>query len=188
MNDALALWTDVIVRKNFEKWHVGGLLEYCAIDKGEGMTHNEMILRPVVGYKPLSWMSLQMQVDFLYSCYDGFFMRYLPDVSFHLKKSDFRFSFRNRLQLTHQVSTGKVTPVIRTRAKVDYHIPESPVSVHLAAEPYWLKDFVKTRYYLGLDFKVSETISITADYIRYQHYRPGVLDQNVAYLILEIML
>jgi hypothetical protein len=86
------------------------------------------------------------------------------------------------------VSTGKLTPVIRTRAKVDYNIPSSPVSVHIAAEPYWLKDFVKTRYYLGADFRISDMLSITADYIRYQHYRPGTPDQNVAYLILYITL
>lgn len=187
-DDALALWGDVIVRKNFDKWHVGGLLEYCAIDTGQGMVHNEMIVRPIVGYNPLKWLRLQMQVDFLYSCFDGFFLRYLPDVSFHLKASDFSFSFRNRLQLTHQVSTGKITPVIRTRAKVDYNITDSPVSVHIAAEPYWLKDFVKTRYYLGADFKISEMLTITADYIRYRHYRPGTPDQNVAYLILYVTL
>ena len=78
--------------------------------------------------------------------------------------------------------------MMRTRAKVDYHIPKSPVSLHLAAEPYWLTDFVKTRYYLGADFKISDTLTLTADYIRYQHYRPGALDQNVAYLILTINL
>ena len=187
-DDALALWGDIIIRKDFNKWHVGGLLEYCSIDKGQGMVHNEMILRPIVGYNPLKWLRLQMQVDFLYSCFDGFFLRYLPDVSFHLKASDFSFSLRNRLQLTHHVSTGKLTPVIRTRAKVDYSIPSSPVSVHIAAEPYWLKDFVKTRYYLGADFRISDMLSITADYIRYQHYRPGTPDQNVAYLILYITL
>lgn len=184
--DALALWTDVIVRKDFDKWHIGGLLEYCAIDVGQGLVHNEMIVRPIVGYNPLRWLRVQMQVDFLYSCFDGFFLRYLPDVSFHLKASDFSFSFRNRLQLTHQVSTGKLTPVIRTRAKADYGIPGSPIAFHIAAEPYWLKDFVKTRYYLGVDYKISDKLSITADYIRYQHYRPGSPDQNVAYLILNV--
>lgn len=188
VEDATAIWTDFIVKKDFDKWHVGGLLEYCAIDTGQGMVHNEMIFRPIVGYNPLSWLRFQMQVDFLYSCFDGFFMRYLPDVSFHLKASDFRFSLRNRLQLTHQVSTGKVTPVIRTRAKVDYNIPKSPISFHVAAEPYWLRNFIKTRYYLGADVDVCENLSMTLDYIRYQHYLPGKPDQNVAYLTLYVKL
>lgn len=188
VEDATAIWTDFIVRKDFDKWHVGGLLEYCAIDTGHGMVHNEMLFRPIVGYNPLPWLRLQMQVDFLYSCFDGFFLRYLPDVSFHLKASDFRFSLRNRLQLAHQVSTGIVKPVIRTRAKIDYNIPKSPVSVHIAAEPYWLRDFIKTRYYLGADIDVCDNLSLTLDYIRYQHYQPGKPDQNVAYLTLYVML
>ena len=33
--DAFATWTDIIVRKDFDKWHVGGLLEYCTINKGQ---------------------------------------------------------------------------------------------------------------------------------------------------------
>ena len=187
-DDAVALWGDFIVRKDFDKWHVGGLLEYCSIDTGQGMVHNEMIIRPIVGYNPLKWLRLQMQVDFLYSCFDGFYLRYLPDVSFHLKASDFKFSLRNRLQLTHQVSTGKVTPVIRTRGKVDYSIPKTPFSLHVAAEPYWLKDFIKTRYYLGTDIDICDNFSVTLDYIRYQHYRPDKPHQNIAYLTLYVLL
>ena len=188
IEDANAIWTDFIVRKNFEKWHIGGLLEYCTIDTGSGMVNNEILFRPVVGYKPLKWLSLQTQVDFLYSWFDDWFLRYLTDVTLTTKASDFRFSLRNRLQLTHKLSTGNVSPMIRTRAKVDYHIPKSPVSVHIAAEPYWLKDFVKTRYYLGADIDICANFSVTVDYIRYQHYRPGKPHQNVAYLTLYVLL
>ena len=186
VKDAAAFWTDIIVKKNFDNWHVAGLLEYCTIDTGTGMVNNEVLFRPVVGYKPLKWLSLQTQVDFLYSWFSQWYLRYLTDVTFSAKASDFSFAFRTRLQLSHKLSTGKVSPVMRTRAKVDYHIPKSPVSLHIAAEPYWLKQFVKTRYYLGADVKISDTISLTADYIRYQHYLPGAPDQNVAYLIMTI--
>ena len=91
--DAFATWADFIVRKDIGNWHVGGLVEYCAIDKGNGMTNNEFVFRPVVGYNPLSWLRLQFQVDFLYSFYTGFYLRYIPDLTFHWKASDFRFSF-----------------------------------------------------------------------------------------------
>lgn len=186
IKDALAFWTDFIVRKDFTNWHVAGLVEYCTIDTGTGMVNNEVLFRPVIGYKPLKWLSLQTQVDFLYSWFSQWYLRYLSDVTFSTKASDFRFAFRARIQLTHKLSTGKVSPMMRTRAKVDYHIPKSPVSLHIAAEPYWLTQFVKTRYYLGADFKISDTITLTTDYIRYQHYLPGAPDQNVAYLIMTI--
>ena len=186
--DAFATWTDVIIRKDFNKWHVGGLLEYCTVDKGYGMTHNEVILRPIVGYNPLEWLRLQGQVDFLYSFYSGFCLRYLADITFHAKASDFRFSLRNRLQLTHDIYSGKVSPVIRTRLKTDYLIPKTPVSLHVAAEPYWLKHIVKCRFYFGADIKVHKNLSISADYIRYPNYKPDVQDHNVIYLSLYVRL
>ena len=186
--DAFATWTDIIVRKDLDKWHIGGLVEYCTIDKGQGMTHNEVVLRPVVGYNPLSWLRFQFQVDFLYSFYTGFYLRYIPDMTFHWKASDFRFSFRNRIQFSHHVKTGKVSPAVRNRFKVDYLIPDSPVSVHLAAEPYWYDRFIKTRYYSGVDFKINKQLSLTADYVRYQHYDAGKPHQDVVYLTLYIRL
>lgn len=186
--DAFATWTDIIVRKDFDKWHVGGLLEYCTIDNGQGMTNNEFVLRPIVGYNPLPWLRFQFQVDFLYSFYTGFYFRYIPDMTFHWKASDFRFSFRNRVQFSHHVKTGKVSAAIRNRFKVDYLIPDSPVSVHVAAEPYWLDRFIKTRYYTGLDFKINKQLSLTADYVRYQHYDVGKPHQDVVYLTLYVRL
>lgn len=186
--DAFATWTDIIVRKDFDKWHIGGLVEYCTIDNGHGMTNNEFVFRPVVGYNPLPWLRFQFQVDFLYSFYTGFYLRYIPDMTFHWKASDFRFSFRNRVQFAHHVKTGKVSPAIRNRFKVDYLIPDSPVCVHIAAEPYWYDRFIKTRYYTGLDFKISKQFSLTADYVRYQHYDAGKPHQDVVYLTLYIRL
>ena len=186
--DAFATWTDIIVRKDFDKWHVGGLLEYCTIDNGQGMTNNEFVLRPIVGYNPLPWLRFQFQVDFLYSFYTGFYFRYIPDMTFHWKASDFRFSFRNRVQFSHHVKTGKLSAAIRNRFKVDYLIPDSPVGVHVAAEPYWLDRFIKTRYYTGLDFKINKQLSLTADYVRYQHYDVGKPHQNVVYLTLYVRL
>lgn len=186
--DAFATWTDIIVRKDYGNWHIGGLVEYCSIDKGHGLKNNEVVLRPVVGYNPLSWLRLQFQVDFLYSFYTGFYLRYLPDVSFHWKASDFRFSFRNRVQFSQHVKTDKFSYAVRNRFKVDYMIPKSPVSVHLAAEPYWWDRFIKTRYYLGADFKINKNLSLTADYVRYQHYDAGKPDQNVVYLVIYVRL
>ena len=186
--DAFATWTDIIIRKDFSNWHVGGLVEYCTIDKGQGLKNNEMLIRPIAGYNPLPWLRFQLQVDFLYSFYSGFYLRYIPDMTFHWKASDFRFSLRNRVQVSHQVKTGKISPAVRNRFKVDYLIPNSPVTVHIAAEPYWFDRFIKTRYYLGADFKINGNLSLTADYIRYQHYDMGKPHQNVVSLAVYVRL
>lgn len=171
--DALATWTDLIFRKDIgEKWHVGGFVEYCTVDRhdGKGMVNDEIILRPIVGYNPLDWLRFQLQMDFLYSYTGGMYLRYLPDVTLHWKAGDFRFAFRNRLQLSHKLSTGQLSPVMRTRLKVDYLVPDSPVSIHAAAEPYWLNSVTKARYLAGVDVQVHKNVCLTADYIRYANY------------------
>ena len=190
--DAFATWTDIIIRKDYNNWHIGGLIEYCTINKGQGLKSNEFTLRPIVGYNPLPWLRLQFQVDFLHSLYGDtqFYIRYIPDVTFHWSASDFRFSVRNRIQMSQNITKHKYSSTaVRNRFKVDYLVPKAPVTVHLAAEPYWWSDgFIKTRYYLGADFKLNKQLSLTADYIRYQHYRPGTPDQNVVVLALNIRL
>lgn len=186
--DAFATWVDLIIRKDIGNWHVGGLVEYCTIDKGNGMTNNEFVFRPVVGYNPLSWLRLQFQVDFLYSFYTGFYLRYIPDLTFHWKASDFRFSFRNRFQFSHHTESGKLSYAFRNRLKAEYLIPQTPVSLHLAAEPYWFDRFIKTRYYLGADFKINRLLTLTADYIRYQHYDITKPHQNVIFMTLYVRL
>ena len=187
-DDAFATWSDLIVRKDIGNWHIGGLLEYCTIDKGQGMKNDEIILRPIVGYNPLPWLRFQMQMDFLYSFSGGFYLRYLPDMTFHWKLYDLKCSFRTRMQISHHVESGKVTPVVRNRLKFDYPIPNSPVSVHIASEPYWLDKFMKTRYYIGADFQLTKQLSITADYLRYQYYDPAKPHHNVVYLTLYVRL
>jgi hypothetical protein len=57
-----------------------------------------------------------------------------------------------------------------------------------AAEPYWYDRFIKTRYYSGLDIKLHKHLSLTADYVRYQHYDAGKPHQNVVYLTLYVKL
>ena len=187
-DDAFATWTDIVVRKDLGNWHVGGLVEYCTIDHGKGLTNNEFVFRPIVGYNPLTWLRFQFQVDFLYSFYSGFYMRYIPDMTFHWKVDDFRFSFRNRFQLSHHSRSGKLSYAFRNRFKTEYLIPETPVSLQFAAEPYWFDRFIKTRYYLGADFKLNKQLTVTADYIRYQHYDVLKPHQNVVFVTLYIRL
>lgn len=188
-DDAFAIWTDFVVRKDIGKWHVGGVFEYASIDQGEGMKHNELMLRPVVGYNPLSWLRFQMQVDFIYSFFTGWTFRYLPDVIFAWKATDdLKFAFRTRLNLSHRIATGKLTPAVRTRLKMDYSIPKTPVGLHVSAEPYWWDRFIKTRYIVGADFKINKHFTLTTDFMRYQHYDINKAHQNVLYLTLNVRL
>lgn len=74
---------------------------------------------------------------------------------------------------------------MRNRLKVEYLIPNSPASLHVAAEPYWLESITKARYYAGMGFQVHKNVSITAEYIRYEYYTQTT-DQNVVSFALYV--
>lgn len=185
--DNFGTWTDIIFRKDINNWHIGGYIEHCSINKsdGKGITNDELLICPIVGYNPLKWLRFQFQLDFQYCFNRGFNLRYVPEATLHFKASDFRFSFRSRLQLTHQISNGYLSPIMRNRLKVEYLIPNSPASLHVAAEPYWLESITKARYYAGMGFQVHKNISITAEYIRYEYYTQTT-DQNVVSFALYV--
>ena len=187
--DNFGTWTDLIIRKDINNWHIGGYIEYCTIDRfnDEGIKSDELIVSPIVGYNILDWLRVQFQIDFQYCFNQGMYLRYMPEVTFHWKASDFRFSFRTRLQLAQQIRNGALSPIMRNRFKVEYIIPKTPVSLHVAAEPYWLKNLTKARYYAGAAFQVHKNLSITTEYIRYEYYTPSK-DQNVFSMVLYVRL
>ena len=185
--DNFGTWNDLIFKKDINNWYVGGYIEYCTINRfnGNGITSDELLICPNFGYNLLEWLRLQFQLDFQYCFNSGFNLRYMPEVTLHFKASDFSFSLRSRLQLTHQMSNGKLSPLMRNRLKVEYTIPKSPFSLHVAAEPYWLKSITKARYYAGMGLQIHKNISMTTEYVRYEYYNSSA-DQNVVSIVLYV--
>ena len=141
-DDALCTWTTVAFDKQFGKWSVGLASEYRhKIHEGVSKT-DQYFARPRVAYKALPWLTLRYQMD-LASTSSGFNLRFLPEVTMSRKAGDFTFAYRQRVQTTWKVEQGTNSTVLRSRAKVDYSIPNTPLSLHFAAEPYWC-DFSKT--------------------------------------------
>ena len=82
---------------------------------------------------------------------------------------------------------GVLSPIMRNRFRVEYLIPKTPVSLHVAAEPYWLENLTKARFYAGAAFQVHKNLSITTEYVRYEYYTPSK-DQNVFSMVLYVRL
>ncbi len=198
--DAFCTWTNVTFDKSIDKWSVGLLTEYRhKIHEGESKT-DQYFVRPRVYYSALPWLRLGYQMD-LATTSAGFTMRFLPEVTLSKKVGDFSFAFRQRAQTTWQTEKGTNSTVLRSRIKVDYRIPDTPLSVHFAFEPYWA-DFKqdsfawlqKIRWYAGFDIKIIEGLTLRPEYIcQAYHNHKGLYprrtyDDHVFYMTFAIKL
>lgn len=206
--DALQFWNTVTMKKSMGKdhrWTVGLMTEYRhQYHEGTSKT-SQYFVRPSFSYKAFPWLSLQYQMDFAATS-SGFQWRFIPEVTFSHKAGDFTFSFRQRVMTSWKVESKTNTTVLRSRAKVEYHIPQTPVGVIFAWEPYWCEFgpgvarenhfgwFQKARWYGGFNIKVTDRLSILPQYIcQAYHNHKGrydrrTYDDHVAYITFSVKL
>ena len=184
-DDAFCTWTNVSFDKSIGKWSVGLMTEYRhKFHEGESAT-DQYFARPRVSYSALKWLKVGYQVD-LAATSSGFNMRFIPEVTVSKKVGDFSFAFRQRVLTTWKVEQGTNSTVLRSRAKVDYRIPETPVSVHFAIEPYWAEFkqdsfawFQKIRWYAGFDIKIIDGLTLRPEYLcQSYHNHKGLYDRR----------
>lgn len=188
-DDAMVFWSTTTITKSLGKenrWTVGIMSEYRHVihDGVSGM--NQYFVRPSFSYKALPWLKLQYQMDFAHVASSGFNWRFIPEITFIHKAGDFSFTFRQRAMTTWKVEHGTNSTVLRSRGKVDYHIPKSPVTVHFAVEPYWCdfsRDsfdwFQKVRWYAGFNFKLTDNLTLTPQYVcQAYHNHKGLHDRR----------
>lgn len=201
--DAVCIWSTTALRKSFgtdNKWSVGVMQEYRhKVHNGVSKT-DQWFMRPSVSYSIRPWVKIQYQMD-LASTSSGFNMRFLPEICFTHKVNDFAFEFRQRAQTSWKVKAGTNSTVLRTRAKISYSIPKTPVKVNFALEPYWCdfsKDsfswFQKNRWYAGFDIRLTETLTFSPQYnCQAYHNHKGrydrrTYDDHVIYFTLSVKL
>jgi hypothetical protein len=198
--DSFCTWTNVTFDKPIGRWSVGMMMEYRhKFHEGVSKT-DQFFVRPRFSYSALKWLKLGYQFDIAQTS-AGTTLRFLPDVTFSKKVGNFSFAFRQRFQTTWKVEQGTNSTVLRSRAKVDYRIPETPVSVHFAIEPYWCdfsKDsfswFQKTRWYAGFDIKIIDGLTLRPEYLcmaYHNHkglYPRRTYDDHIFYMTFAIKL
>jgi hypothetical protein len=205
--DAIMIWSTTTIHKTFGKennWTVGILSEYRH-NFHEGVAKmSQYFVRPSVAYKVLPWMKLQYQMDFAAHGSKGFQWRFIPEITFSHKVGDFTFAYRQRAMTTWNVKGGTNSTVLRSRAKIDYRIPKSPVTAHFAFEPYWCDFgnavsngfawFQKARWYAGVNIKLAEHLYFMPQYIcQAYHNHKGrydrrTYDDHVIYITLSVKL
>ena len=198
--DSFCMWSNVTFDTSIGKWSIGLLTEYRhKFHEGESKT-DQYFVRPRVTYSALKWLKVGYQFD-LATTTSGFNMRFLPEVTISKKVGDFTFAFRQRVQTTWKVEQGSNSTVLRSRAKVDYHIPKTPVSVHFAIEPYWadfkqdgFSWFQKNRWYAGFDIKIIDGLTLRPEYLCMSYhnhkglYSRRTYDDHIFYMTFAIKL
>ena len=202
-DDAFVIWNCVRMDKSLgkdKKWNVGLMTEYRH-KFHEGVSKTDIyFVRPSVSYKVLPWLKLQYQMDFA-STSSGFNWYFLPEVSLSHKVGDFTLAFRQRAQTSWKVKAGTNSTVLRSRAKVEYRIPDTPLGFHLSTEPYWCefsKDsfawFQKLRTHVGISIKLTDNLTFIPDYGWMAYFNHNgkhdrrTYDDHVLYLTLAVKL
>ena len=181
----LCFWNAVSIKKDVsDKWTVGIRTEHRAY-KDMSATQ-QYYIRPSVEYDVLPWLKAAAQADFAWM-YNGFNIRFQPQVTASYKTSGFDFSLRQRLQATWKQPDNSWGFLFRTKAQVRYKIPNTPLSPLFAVEPYYMSEFVRTRYYTGVSLAVTKNLSVLMQYVYQDHYTKPV-DDNVLWLTFNVKL
>lgn len=181
----LCFWNAISMKKAVaEKWTVGVRAEHRA--NNDASTTQQYYLRPMVDYKILPWMTATAQADFAWMS-TGFNIRVMPQVVFSHKVNGFDLSLRQRLQATWKQPDNSWNFLFRTKAQVKYKIPQTPLSPLVAVEPYYMSDFVRTRYYFGVSVACTKSLSILLQYV-YQDQYQRAYDDNVLWLTFNVKL
>ena len=167
-----------------DKWTVGLRAEHRA--NNDASTTQQYYLRPLVEYDILPWMKAAAQADFAWMS-SGFNIRFQPQVTATYKKSGFDLSLRHRLQATWKQPDNSWNFLFRTKAQVRYKIPNTPLSPLVAAEPYYMSEFVRTRYYMGVSVSVTKNLSVLMQYV-YQDQYQRAYDDNILWLTFNVKL
>ena len=202
-SDAFVIWNCVKIDKSLGKdlkWNIGIMTEYRhKFHEGVSKTDTYFV-RPLFSYKALPWLKLQYQMDFATTS-SGFNMFFLPEVSLSHKVGDFTLAFRQRALTTWMVQKGTNSTVLRSRAKVEYSVPDTPLGFHVSTEPYWCDFsknnfawFQKLRTHVGMTIRLTENLSLTPDYgwmAYFNHngkYDRRTYDDHVLYFTLAVKL
>ena len=181
----LCFWNAISMKKDVaDRWTIGLRTEHRA--NHDMAATQQYYLRPMVEYEILPWMKATAQADFAWMS-TGFNIRFQPQVVFSHKVNGFDLSLRQRLQATWKQPDNSWNFLFRTKAQVRYKIPQTPLSPLVAVEPYYMSEFVRTRYYFGVSVACTKSLSILLQYVYQDQYQRSY-DDNVLWLTFNVKL
>ena len=126
--------------------------------------------RTTIGMKLLSWLKADVAYDLLREP-SVFTNKLLFDATATLKTGDLKVALRERYVHSWIGDGGGQDNVLRSRLKLQYHIPSSRFSPYVAIELFTWKDWKKTRHYVACNYDLTRWMQLEAYYLYYTHHR-----------------
>ena len=149
---------------------------------------DQFYLRPKLTWKPAEWAAVTLQGDYAFYP-DTRIIRLMPQVKFTYPVGAMSLSLRQRAQIgCHRTEAWSV--LHRSMLSLQYNPEGFPVRPYIAAEPFYSigKDAAmnRVRWYAGARAKLSETLSLSLQYVRQQFQATGKNNDDIVFLILNI--
>ena len=184
--DDYCLWTAFSVRRMVsERWHMGARAELRLHDHFS--TVNQYYLRPFALYSIGKYLRAGLNVD-LVGRSSGFSMRYIPELSLHWGDGDWRFMLRQWYMASYTPAwglsgggsaggsgAGASSPTAlwshtaRTKFQAIRRLPDTPLSLRCAIEPFYWDRFSKCRFFLGASCDLGHGHSLLLEALREQY-------------------
>lgn len=164
-SDDFGIWGDIQASKNWNKFYISLRAEGRSCDMSQSL--DCWFLRPTIGVKPVNWLKIDAAYDFMMLPQNRIRHDFLFSITGTLKRENLSVSLRERYMLMAVPQDHKISHVLRSYLKAQYHIGNSAFTPYVAVELFTWTKWQKTRHYVGTDIKVSQHSSFDLAYMYY---------------------
>ena len=163
--DDFGIWQDIDVgAKLSERWTGGLWFEHRS--KGDAKVLDCALVMPYVDYKLSRLIHLNYASEFIQTL-KGWYITCRPSVSLYLGEGNLSFTLRELPIYTYCCADGSGNWMLRTRGKVAYALPQTPLKPYLSCELFTARHWEKTRYYLGTTWSFGKHSTLDLFYLYY---------------------
>ena len=164
-HDDFGIWSTFNLKYNFTpKIYGSTYLEFRSKQNTQRM--DCFIARQYLGYNWTSWLKTDVAYDFIKSP-STVHNRLLVSATATLKEGNFSFSLRERYLYDYKVAQRSGENVLRSKASINYHIKNTPLTPYVAIEMFTWDHWKKTRHYAGTHIKLDKHSTLDFFYMYY---------------------
>ena len=161
-------WEFIEINHNFKqsRWFV---TEYFEHDNFQYKRLDCWYNRVTAGYNLLPWLKTAVNYDILRDP-DAWTHRAVFDLTGTLKQQNLKVSVRERYIHSWTPELDNQGDVLRSRLKVQYHVPKTSFSPYVAIEVFtWDGNWQRSRHYLACTYDITKHVQLEGYYMYYTY-------------------
>ena len=163
--DDFGVWSQIDLKARVsDKWSGGLWFEHRS--KGDAKVLDCALVMPYVNFQPWKHLSFNYASEFIQTL-SGWQITCRPSATLLLGDGCLTFALRELPIYTHYCSDGHGKWMLRTRGKVAYAVPETPLKPYMSCELFTTRHWEKTRYYLGTTCALGKHSTLDLFYLYY---------------------